>query len=93
MAVDGCGEWVACKRAGCVGTDWADGLQISHWVLVEAWQSRDKVAERRRCDEGMVTVDGRDTEMCRKRWVWRVSVGDGSSGDKVTIVHTDDSNH
>ena len=49
IAGDGCGEWVACERAGCVGTDWSvgsDGLQILHWVLVEAWQSWDNVAER-----------------------------------------------
>ena len=77
-------------QTGSVGTD---GLQISHRVLVEAWQSWDNVAERRRRDEGMVTVDGRDAETRGKQWVWRVSVGDGSSGDKVTIVRTDDSNH
>ena len=29
----------------------SDGLQILHWVLVEAWQSQDHVAERRHCDE------------------------------------------
>ena len=83
-------EQAVLGRTGSVGTD---GLQISHQVLIEAWQSQDNVAERRRRDEGMVTVDGRDVETRRKRWVWRVSVGDSSSGDKVTIVRTDDSNY
>ena len=41
-------EQAALGRTGSVGLD---GLQISHGVLVEAWQSWDNVAESRRCDE------------------------------------------
>ena len=62
------------EQTGLVGSN---GLQISHWVLVEVWQSRDNVAERQCCDEvewWPVTVDGRDPEKHRKRWVWRVWV-------------------
>ena len=56
-------EQAVLGQTGSVGTD---RLQISHRVLFEAWQSRDNVAERRRHDEGMVTVDGRDVEKCGK---------------------------
>ena len=41
-------EQAAFGQTGSVGSD---GLQILHWVLVEAWQSQDHVAERRRRDE------------------------------------------
>ena len=27
MAGDGCGEWVACEIAACVGTDWVGGFE------------------------------------------------------------------
>ena len=36
-------EQAVLGRTGSVGSD---GLQILHWVLVEAWQSWDNVAER-----------------------------------------------
>ena len=36
-------EEAALGQTGSVGLN---GLQISHWVLVEAWQSWDNVAER-----------------------------------------------
>ena len=36
---------------GQTGSVGSDGLQILLWVLVEAWQSQDYVAERRRHDE------------------------------------------
>ena len=42
------GEQAVLGRTGSVGSD---GLQILHWVLGEAWQSQDHVAERRRRDE------------------------------------------
>ena len=54
---------------GQTGSVGSNGLQISHWVLVEVWQSWDNVAERRRHDEvewWLVTVDGRDVEKCGK---------------------------
>ena len=61
-------------QTGLVGSN---GLQISHWVLVEVWQSWDNVAVRQHHDEvewWLVTVDGRDTEKRGKQWVWRVWV-------------------
>ena len=42
------GEQAVLGWTGSVGSD---GLQILHWVLGEAWQSQDHVAERRHHDE------------------------------------------